>query len=228
MSLRLLAFTALLLGPTVATAATPNPDRPSYSKTGVLIAPSTVELESGLLWSQGGAGASFLPKVGLGRFEPRVGVDVLSSGTLLTPGVKIGVVQKEGLGVAGHVHVAVPTQSGGGTTGVVGALATGTLAGGQVVQANLDMRTHITSSGAQIMDTPLSVLFGLPVGNRLSAFGEVVLAFRGGGAPPVFLDGGVGFALTKSVSLDAGLGWQTGSDTITATAGATANFGSFK
>jgi hypothetical protein len=225
---RLIGVTALILSPAVATAATPNPDRPSYSQTGVLIAPSSVELEGGLIWSQGGAGAAFLPKVGLGRFEPRVGVAVLNSGTLITPGVKIGVVQKEGLGVAGHVHVAVPAESGVGTTGVVGALATGTLAGGQVLQANLDMRTYITSGGAQIMDTPLSALVGLPVGKRLSAFGEVVLAFNGGGETPVFLDGGVGFALTKSVSLDAGLGWQTGGDTITATAGATANFGSFK
>ena len=78
------------------------------------------------------------------------------------------------------------------------------------------------------MDTPLSALFGLPIGERLSAFGEAVLMFNGGGEIPVFLDGGVGYALTKSVSLDAGLGWQTGGDTITATAGATANFGSFK
>lgn len=217
---RLLPLVALLL-PGLAAAATPNPDRPSFSRTGFLIADRTVEMEGGFNWAANAPGGSLLPKLGLGRFEPRVGIDLYEGGATFTPGTKVGIVQNDGLGLAGQAHVQVPT-GGGGTVGEAGAALTGVLAGGQVLQANLGVRTAIGSDGVTVVDTPLAALVGIPIGG-LSIFGEGVWLL--GADAPWMLNAGAGVTLTKSLVLDAALGWTVGSDTLSATAGLTANFG---
>jgi len=181
-----------------------------------------MELEGGLNFAPGAPAASLLPKLGLGRIEPRVGIDVDSGGIGLTPGMKLGIVQESGLAVAAHAHVGVPSSSG--LTGEAGGLITGVLAGGQVLQANLGVRTALTGSGVQVIDMPLAALVGLPLSQRWSTFGEVVLLTDRSSAP-VQLNGGLGCALTRSVVADSALSWTPGSDTIGVTVGLTTNFG---
>jgi hypothetical protein len=213
-----------LAGP--ALAATPNPDRPSFSRTAFLVADRSVEVEGGFNWAAGAPAGSLLPKVGLGRVEPRVGVDFASGFAAFTPGVKVGLLQQSGLGVAAHAHVGLPT-GGGAKTGEAGGLLTGVLAGGQVLQANLGVRTALSDAGITVVDVPLAGLVGVPLGKRWSAFGEGVLMLRQAGTPVQF-NGGVGCSLTKSMVLDSALSWTPGSDTIGVTAGLTANFGQLK
>ncbi len=210
-----------LAAPGLATAAAPNADRPSFSRTGFLVVEDTVEMEGGFNWAPDAPSGSLLPKVGLGRFEPRVGVDLYPGGATFTPGTKVGIVQKEGLGLAGQAHVQVPT-GGGGTVGEAGGALTGVLAGGQVLQANLGVRTSISSNGVAVVDTPLAALVGIPVGG-FSMFGEAVVLL--GQDSPWLLNAGFGVNLTKSLVLDGALGWTVGSETLSATAGITANFG---
>jgi hypothetical protein len=220
---------ALALGLGLATpalAATPNPDRPSFSRTGFLVEDRSVELEGGFNWAAGEPAGSLMPKVGLGRVEPRVGIDFFSGGAAFTPGLKVGLVQQSGLGVSAHAHVGVPT-GGGGATGDAGGLLTGVLAGGQVLQANLGVRTSMSDAGITVVDVPLAGLVGVPFGERWSAFGEGVLMLRQV-SPPLQLNAGLGCNITKSMVLDTALSWTTGTDTIGATAGLTANFGQFR
>lgn len=215
----------LLLG-APALAATPNPDRPSFSRTGFLVEDRSVELEGGFNWAAGAPAGSLLPKVGLGRVEPRVGVDFFSGGAAFTPGVKVGLVQQSGLGVAAQAHVGIPT-AGGGATGEAGGLLTGVLAGGQVLQANLGVRTALSDAGIAVVDVPLAGLVGVPFAQRWSGFAEAVLLLRQAD-PPVQLNAGLGCAITKSMVLDTALSWTTGTDTVGATAGLTANFGQLR
>lgn len=223
---RTLALAVGLAAAAPAAAATPNPDRPSFSRTGFLVVDRSVELEGGFNWAAGAPAGSLLPKVGLGRVEPRVGIDFFEGGAAFTPGVKVGLVQQSGLGVAAHAHVGVPT-GGGGTTGEAGGLLTGVLAGGQVLQANLGVRTAMSDAGISVVDVPLAGLLGVPFGKRWSAFGEGVVMLRQAGTP-VQINGGLGCGITKSMVLDTALSWTPGSGTIGATAGLTANFGQFK
>jgi hypothetical protein len=209
-----------------ALAATPNPDRPSFSRTGFLIEDRSVELEGGLNWAAGEPAGTLLPKVSLGRVEPRVGIDFFPGGAAFTPGLKVGLVQQSGLGVAAHAHVGVPT-AGGGATGEAGGLLTGVLVGGQVLQANLGVRTTLSDTGISVVDVPLAGLVGVPFGERWSAFGEAVLLLRQV-SPPVQLNAGLGCGITRSMVLDTALSWTAGTDTIGATAGLTANFGQLK
>ena len=220
---RTLLLIAGLAAAAPAAAATPNPDRPSFSRTAFLVAEQSLELETGLQFAPDAPIVSFLPKLGLGRLEPRVGIDVADNGLALTPGMKVGVFQKAGLAVAAHAHVGVPSY-GGGLSGEAGGLVTGVLAGGQVLQANLGVRTRISDDGVQLSDMPLAALVGLPIGRRWSSFGEVVMLVDQASSP-IQLNAGAGRTITRSVVADTALSWTPGSDTIGITAGLTANFG---
>ncbi|MEC7946186.1 MAG: hypothetical protein VX265_01380 [Myxococcota bacterium] len=225
-SRRILPWAVALMSAAPAAAAPPNPDRPSFSRTGFLVADRSVELEGGFNWAAGAPAGTLMPKLGLGRLEPRVGIDLFSGGAAFTPGLKVGLLQQSGLGLAAHAHVGVPT-GGGGTTGEAGGLLTGMLAGGQVLQANLGVRTTMSDAGVTVVDVPLAGLLGLPLGKRWSAFGEGVLLLRQADAP-VQLNTGLGCSITQSMVLDTALSWTPGSNTIGATAGLTANFGQFR
>jgi len=219
---RLLAALAGLIAAAPASGATPNPDRPSFSRTAFLVSSQSLELEGGLNFAPGAPTASLLPKLGLGRIEPRMGIDVDGGGIGLTPGMKFGIVQESGIAVAAHAHVGVPSY--GGLSGEAGGLVTSVLAGGQVLQANLGVRTALTGSGIQVIDMPLAALVGAPLSQRWSSFGEIVLLLNQDSAP-VQLNGGLGYAITRSVIADSALSWTPGSDTIGVTVGLTANFG---
>lgn len=214
--------TALLsIAATDALAATPNPDRPSFSRTGVLVAHRSAETEVGLNWSPAMPGLTVMPKLGLGRFEPRANLALTGSSFSVAPGMKVGIVQTSGLGIAGHIEVGLGADQ---RPAEVGALATGTLAGGQTLQANVGVRTELGASGAVLQDMPIAGLVGFPIGKRASVYGEAVALLQNATSPTLF-GSGFSIAVLDNCILDSGVSWSPGSQVVSATAGATVNLG---
>lgn len=212
-----------------AFAATPNPDRPSVSRSGYLIAPGTLELESGLAWTRNLRAAPHTLKVAFGDpVEARLSADLaafdVSPG--LEAGLKVRVADTDDFGFCAFLGSAIPTMAGEPWAGTAQGLLTVPI-DAWFVQGNL---------GVDLVagDEPGSVRFGgvpavVAVGRAFGPFSTFVEAAGtlGGGCDACggVIDGGVGWLLTEILILDVGVGWDLDGAAPVVQAGLTANFG---
>jgi len=213
-----------------ASAAEPVPDRPFLTPSGALVAGRSFEVEAGGAWLGDRFGAPLRAKVGLGSFEPRLGVDLagLGSGAPgLNGGLKIGLVQQQGVQIAGYGQSVVPLGVADVWSGELGGALTAGLDSG--AQVRLNAGWALVGSGGRPVSAgaPLRGMVSTPLGRRLHPFGEVE-AIVGQGVPDWTVQGGVGLQPTESLIFDAGIGWDLGQRTPLVQVGLTANAGGLK
>lgn len=216
-----------------ALAASPTPDRPHASRSGYLVAPSTLELEAGARWSEAGASAPALVKYAFEDFvEGRVGVDLasLDGAPSLEAGAKIRVLGNEDIGFAAYLASAVPTSSRERWHGTAQALVTLPLEPAWL-QVNAGVDLVGAPGGVRFGGMPVALLAGVGFAKTFSAFAEVA-AKAGGVCSGAFCDGlvdaGVGWLLTDVLRIDAGVGWDLDSGAPMVQAGLAANLGRFR
>ncbi len=219
----------------VASAASPNPDRPSVSRSGFLVSPDTLELELGAQWAAARSVPTTLKYSIAGKVEPRASANLAgmeSGAPALEAGLKVALVDKEwGLALFGGSAVPVSASEPYGAT--LQGLLTAPLGGpvGLQVNSGVDVGGN-GQGGLQLAGVPLVGAVTLAPLDRLSLFAELaghVIAPGCDGAQCVFgqviVDGGVGVLLTEILVVDVGAGWDLGNQQPYATVGLAANFG---
>lgn len=228
----------LLLAGT-ALAATPNPDRPSVSRSGWLVAPDTLELELGFQWAAARSVPATLKYAISKVVEPRVSADlsgVNAGAPGLEAGAKFGLFQRSEFGFAVYAGSAVPVSTDEPWFGRVHALFTADLDGPFVLQVNAGLDLAGDGGGGVATDgVPLVGLFGWTPTGKLTLFAELAGKIGAPGCEGatcaygrVVIDGGVGFQLTEILIVDAGAGWDLYAQQPYATVGMSANFGSVR
>lgn len=223
----LLVFTSLFS--TTSHAADTASDRMARAVNGVLVAPRSLEMEAGGAWEPEGASAPMRVKVGLGRFEPRVGVDLaaLGSGSPgMHAGLKVGLIEDSAVGLAGYALSAVPLGWADVWWGETGAALTAQLDGGAQVRVNAAVALE-GGGGLAVSGAPLRGLVAVPVGRRLLPFGEIEAVVSDGRADWA-LQAGLGVNPTDSLLFDVSAGWDIGLRTPVIQAGLTANVGKMR
>ncbi len=214
----------------VALADTPNPDRPSVSRSGYLVASDTLEMETGLAFQGRTTTVPTTLKYSIRDVvEPRLSADFsgFDNGLPgLEAGAKIGIIGSDDLGFAAFIASAVP-MGGEDWYGTAQVLATIPLDNGFSIQLNGGLLFVANGYGG----VPLAGAFGFPIVGNFSGFveGAAVLACGVGcAASNGVIDGGLAWGLTEILTLDTGLGYDLDAAQPFAAAGLTANFGAFR
>jgi len=208
-----------------ARADTPTPERPARSRTAVLVKTGTAEAEGGVAVTAGALSAPVLVKVGLGRVEPRAGLDAAAlggPGAALEGGAKLSLVRGKGGALSGWLGTNVPLGDGAAWVGQAHLLGTTRTEGGLLLQGNLGVDLGAAGGRPATAGVPAAALLGAPVGKRVVLLGEGTVELRGGGWA---LGGGARWALTRSLRLDAGAHWPLDGGPGTVTAGLVGNAG---
>ncbi|MCB9696976.1 MAG: hypothetical protein H6738_09385 [Alphaproteobacteria bacterium] len=222
-----------------ALAATPNPDRPSVSRSGFLVAADTLELELGVAWADSRSVPTTL-KYAIGEWvEPRVSANLsgVEAGLpALEAGTKIRLVDDGDQGFALWAGSAVPVSTEEGWYGQLHGLYTTGLGHGFGLQLNGGV--GVVGDGAGGVDfggVPLVGALSVAPTRKLSLFAEVAGRVVGPGCDGatcaygnVVVDGGIGFLLTEILLVDGGAGWDLAAQQPYAQLGLTANFGSIR
>lgn len=216
-----------------ALAATPTPDRPHVSRSGYLVAPSTLEMEAGASWSEAGHAAPALVKYAFEDYvEGRIGVDLasLDGAPSLEAGTKIRIVNNEDVGLAAYLASAVPTSSRERWHGTAQGLLTIPFEPAYV-QLNAGALLVGAPGGVRFGGMPLAALAGVGFGRTFTGFAEVA-ALAGGECQGAMCQGlvdvGVGWLLTDILRVDAGVGWDLDWGGPRVQAGLAANLGRFR
>lgn len=219
---------------TVASAAAPNPDRPSVSRSGYLIAPKSLEIESGLAWQGGQRSAPSMLKLRPASIlEVRLGADLsgLDGAPGLEAGAKFRLAETDDVGLAAFVASAVPTNAGEPWFGTAQLLLSVPI-DRVTLQANAGLELVGTPGGVDFGGVPLVGLVGFAIDDSLSVFGEIAglfgASYCGRGACRGVIDGGIGWFVTDSTILDAGLGWDLDNGVPIVQIGLGANFGAVR
>lgn len=227
---RWLLTVPLVAASALASAAEPVPDRPFLTPSGALVAGSSFEVEGGGAWMGDRFGAPLRAKVGLGLFEPRVGLDLAGLGAGapgLHAGLKVGLVQQQGVQIAGYGQSAVPLGYADAWSGELGGSLTARLDSGAQVRLNAGWALVGAGGRPASAGAPLRAMVSAPVGRMWHPFGEVE-ALVGSGPPDWTVQGGLGLQPTDSLVFDAGVGWDLGQRTPLIQVGLTANVGGMK
>jgi hypothetical protein len=222
----------------VALAETPNPDRPSVSRTAHLVAPDTLELELGYLWANGNAVPALLKYSIAGVVEPRIGANLggVGAGTPgLEGGLKVRLIEEGKWGLAAYGASAIPVSADEAWTGNLHGLFTTGLGGSLSLQLNAGLDLAGTGDGIGLAGFPIVAAVGLAPTRKLSLFVESAGKVAIPGCDDlqcaygnVIFDGGVGFLLTEILVVDGGFGWDLLNDQPFAQVGITANVGSVR
>jgi len=223
---------AIAASGSAAIAATPNPDRPSVSRSGFLVAQNTLEMETGLAFQDRATTVPTTLKYNVaGVVEPRLSADFsgFDNGTpALEAGAKIRILDSTDIGLAAFAASAVPLGSEP-WVGTAQALVTLPFDGGLSLQFNGGVL--LTPEGLGI---PLVGAFGFPITGNFSGFVEVAAVLADGRCPGAcassseVIDGGLAWGLTEILTVDAGLGYSLSDAQLFGAAGLTANFGTFR
>lgn len=225
-----------------ALAAEPTPDRPGLSHTARLGTPHTLELETGVAWSQAGAVTGTTGTAGTfavptrleydfdGVFEPHVAADLASFGAVpnLSAGAKLKLLRRERMAAALYVASAIPVTAGQPWSGAARLLVTGAFRSGVWVQADGGVNlVGASDPRVAIAGFPALLQIGTPLGERFGVFVEGGATYAGGTVGGLLLDAGGRAHLTEIVIFDAGFGWDLQSGVPFATVGLSVNFGTF-
>lgn len=225
----LVGLACLGLGPAAA-ATEPQPDRPMLTRSGLLVAGRSLELEAGGAWQDRGFAAPFRAKVGFGVVETRLGANLGGIGQGapgLAGGLKLGVLQKRSFGLAGYFDSAIPLGSSETWTGEAGGAITAAMEGGANLRFNAGILMDGSGGALTLAGLPLRGLVAIPVGAKLDPFAELQ-AIVGNGSPAWSMGGGLAFAPTEAVVLDVAAGWDFWDNAPRVQAGLTANLGQLK
>lgn len=218
---------AAALGGATARADAPVPERPAQSRTAVLVKSGTVEAEGGVAVTGGSVAAPVLLKIGLGRVEPRIGVNaagLATPGSALTGGAKLGLWRGKGGALGGWLGTNVPLGDGAAWVGQAHLLGTTRTEGGLLLQGNLGVDLGAAGGRPAAVGVPAAALLGAPVGKRWVVLGEGTAELRGRGWT---LGGGARWSVTRSLRLDVGAHWPLGGGPGTLTAGLVGNAGAW-
>ena len=226
-----LLFVILAAG-SAAQAATPNPDRPSVSRSGFLVAQNTLEMETGLAFQDRATTVPSTLKYSVaGVVEPRLSADFsgFDDGTpALEAGAKIRILDNTDIGLAAFAASAVPLGSET-WTGTAQALVTLPFDRGLSLQFNGGIL--FTPQG---LGVPLVAAFGFPITGNFTGFVEGALVLADGrcaggcASSSEVVDGGLAWGLTEILTVDVGLGYSLSDAQLFGAVGLTANFGAFR